>query len=286
MSVETPTGIWIGHWPAGSDEWLAARSNGLGGSEIAAVLGLSPFDSAYSLWCLKRGITGPKEATDQMRWGNYCEPSLLAWYNDFHGQIRTEVGMFRHEDRPWQLANPDAVAVDRIVEAKTSLDSDAWGKPGTAAVPPYYRCQKLWYMDVLGIDRCDLIATIRGLAPQLWTMEYDAEDAAYLREKAKDFLDLVDTGAEPEIDGHEQTYKVIRSLHPEIEPKAKWYLDDETAEPFLLACADEKASKTAKRQAAARILRAMGTAQYAYYGKQKVAIRMTTGDGDPYLKAS
>ena len=40
---------------AGTPEWHASRTRALGGSEIAAVVGLSPWQSAFGLWHLKRG---------------------------------------------------------------------------------------------------------------------------------------------------------------------------------------------------------------------------------------
>ena len=57
--LDTPTGVLIGTFSPGSEEWLAARADGLGGSEVAAVLGLSPFESRFSLWHRKAGRVGP-----------------------------------------------------------------------------------------------------------------------------------------------------------------------------------------------------------------------------------
>lgn len=286
MSVETPTGRFLGCWPHGSSEWLKARRCGLGGSEIAAVLGLSPYESAYSLWMRKRGMVGDIEATPAMEWGHYQEPALLAWYQDKHQPIQSNVGTFCHRDRSWAIANPDALADDRIVEAKSDHNPWAWGEPGTDAVPPYYRCQKLWYMDVLGYERTDLVATLNGDPPQVWTMGYDAADAAFLREKAKDFLDLVDSGIEPNIDGHEQTYRVVRQLHPQIKPGAEWFLDDETAGAYIDACRNEKTAAAEKRRTAAVILHQMGSAQHAMHGRIRIAQRQAKGDGLPYLVAA
>jgi putative phage-type endonuclease len=284
-AVETPCGIHLGTWTHNDPEWHAARLKGIGGSEISAVLGLSPFDSPYSLWCKKRGLI-TTEVTAQMRWGNYAEPALLAWYHDEIGHIAKQPGTFRHDARSYQIANPDGLRPDRIVEAKTAIAGWQWGPPGTDEAPPYYRCQALWYEDTLGLDLCDIIASLGGKAPEVWTIKYDADDAEFMREKAKDFLDLVDSGIEPDLDGHEETYRAVRALHPDIDPGAEWHLDDDKAEPFLKACADEKVAKAAKREAAARILKVMGQAQYAVHNGKRIASRQTKGAGTPFLKAA
>lgn len=45
----------------GSPEWHAFRSGGIGGSEIATVIGVNPYETAYKLWQYKTGL---KEAPD------------------------------------------------------------------------------------------------------------------------------------------------------------------------------------------------------------------------------
>ena len=46
----------LGWFEPGTSDWHAARANGIGGSEIAAVLGLSPYESRFSLWHRKKGL--------------------------------------------------------------------------------------------------------------------------------------------------------------------------------------------------------------------------------------
>ena len=53
----------------GTEEWVAQRATALGGSEIAAVLGLSPFESKFALWHRKQGIAQPTEDSPVMEWG-------------------------------------------------------------------------------------------------------------------------------------------------------------------------------------------------------------------------
>ncbi|MDQ3578214.1 MAG: YqaJ viral recombinase family protein, partial [Actinomycetota bacterium] len=61
--------MFVGDFAPGSPEWHAARAQGLGGSEIAAVLGLSPWESRFSLWHRKTGTASPVVENDIMYWG-------------------------------------------------------------------------------------------------------------------------------------------------------------------------------------------------------------------------
>jgi putative phage-type endonuclease len=68
----------IGYFEPGSAEWHAARRNGVGGSEIAAVMGLSPYESRFSLWHRKQGMVNPVDENPQMYWGKLLDPPFAA----------------------------------------------------------------------------------------------------------------------------------------------------------------------------------------------------------------
>ena len=53
--------------PKDRAEWLKAREGGIGASEVAAVVGLSKWDSPYSLFLRKTGQVPPIEENDAMR---------------------------------------------------------------------------------------------------------------------------------------------------------------------------------------------------------------------------
>ena len=57
-------------------EWLEYRRKGIGGSDVAAVLGLSPFCTARDLYCDKTGI---KPAIVECKTTNYNNQDK--WYN-------------------------------------------------------------------------------------------------------------------------------------------------------------------------------------------------------------
>ena len=76
--------VFVGNFEPGSPQWQAARARGIGGSEIAAVLGLSPWESRFSLWHRKMGLAAPVAQNDVMYWGNRLEGVIRDEFNLRH----------------------------------------------------------------------------------------------------------------------------------------------------------------------------------------------------------
>jgi putative phage-type endonuclease len=280
--------VLLGTWPAGSDEWHAARAHGLGGSEIGAAAGLSPFESRFSLWHRKAGAVGALEQTPEMEWGSRLEPAILGKFADEHPEVELvrPAGTWRHEDRPWQIANPDGlIGDDEVVEAKFSLFGDGWGEAGTADVPIHVRTQVMWYLDVLGRDRARIAVLVGGFDYREYVVEYSAVEAAELRAIGEDFLNDVALGRRPDIDEHSATYQVIKELHPEIDG-TEVVLSNATARQYMAAKARERLAKDAAREATARVADEMGTAQRATWDGMTIATRQARDGGLPYVVAA
>lgn len=280
------TAVLLGHYEPGAPDWHAARAKGIGGSEVAPILGLSPFESRFSLWHRKAGLVHPVEETPEMEWGKRLEPAILQKYRENHPELdfRLRNGTFHHADRPWQIANPDLLAVDRVVEAKHPLFDDEWGEPGTDEIPVYYRTQVLWYLDVLGVDRADLCVLIGGCDYREYTVTYDAAEAALLRDAAWEFLETVRRGERPDIDEHGATYQVIREMHPEI-TEADVDLDGDLAEAYIAARQRLKAAEEEEQLRRSLVADAMGNAKKAVWDGRTIATRQARNGGTPYVVA-
>lgn len=149
--------------PLTRPEWLEYRRKGLGGSDAAAVLGISPFRTARDLYYDKLGIV---TADDQENWvqlevGNLLEPLVARIFAKKTGlKIYQRKCMFQHPHYPWMLADldylvemPDGKTV--ILEIKTTNYNakDKWWCEGIEIVPPYYESQGRHYMAVMNLDR-------------------------------------------------------------------------------------------------------------------------------------
>jgi hypothetical protein len=117
---ELPAGQIVGWFEPGSPEaWHAARANGIGGSEISAVLGLSPHESRFSLWHRKQGLHRPVQETPKCTGARSTSPPSAP-----SSPIRTPAppspAHLRRRRRPWQIANPDRLVPSPPTAKSTS----------------------------------------------------------------------------------------------------------------------------------------------------------------------
>lgn len=213
-----------------TDQWYDTRRRGIGGSEIAAVIGISPYLSAFNLWHRKRGTFGPHVDLDNpaMNWGRRLEESIIErWFED-HEELRpAEFGLCAHGERPYQLATPDMIACEgpadthpvAVVEAKTTDSWDGWGEPGTDDVPLWYRAQALWNLDVFGVDVAYMPVLSRGKDYREYVIYRNRAargDLTFMRKAAKRFMRTVERDQAPPIDGSDSTREALWLLHPSV----------------------------------------------------------------------
>ena len=140
--------------------WHDARRKGLGGSDIAAVIGLSKWAGPMDVWSQKHGLTPPLDETNAMRRGRIFESAIANWYAEETGfEVLDGNEMPIKGPKPFMLASPDgyvsAPGGPFGLEIKTARSVDGWGESGSAGVPVYYATQAVWYMACTNIDRWD-----------------------------------------------------------------------------------------------------------------------------------
>jgi putative phage-type endonuclease len=181
--------------------WLAERRTGLGGSDIAAALGLSQYKTPYALWLDKTGrdtIAEPDdEARERMHWGTVLEDVVAREYMARTGtRVQRINATLRHPTHAWALANIDravtepgrratwsdgqarVIGASGILECKTAhamaLRGAEWGEPGTDQVPQSYYLQALWYMGITRVDRADIACLFGGQRFAVYPLAFDA----------------------------------------------------------------------------------------------------------------
>ncbi|MCM1296650.1 MAG: YqaJ viral recombinase family protein, partial [Muribaculaceae bacterium] len=175
------------------EQWLAWRRRGIGGSDVAAILGISPFRTARDIFYDKLGIA-PAEP-DEGNWvalemGNLLEDLVAKIFSRKTGfsifQIKK---MFRHAQYPFMLADVDFFATlpngeTTILEIKTTNYNarDHWWSPdGREIVPAWYETQVRHYMAVMDIDRAFLCCLYGNNEDEVIIREVK-RDAAYEEE--------------------------------------------------------------------------------------------------------
>ncbi len=133
----------------GTPEWLAARKAGVTATDIVTILGLSSYDSPYSLFWRKLGQVPDVEDNDRFRLGRFLESYAADRWAEVTGKIPLYGALYRHSIRSWQLATLDRHIDYEPVELKSWADADrsSW----EAGPPPRVRAQVLWQMDVLDV---------------------------------------------------------------------------------------------------------------------------------------
>ncbi|ALG06825.1 hypothetical protein AOZ06_07685 [Kibdelosporangium phytohabitans] len=275
----------LGSFEPGSAEWHAARATRLGASEIAAVLGLSPWESKFSLWHRKAGLVPPLEETEEMAWGRHLEAPIASRFAELHPEmIVRRTGTWVSARRTWQLANPDRLVFPRQpvrrpripLEIKFAPYGDGWGESGTDEIPVYYRCQVLQQIDVLDAPY-GLLAALVGAEYREYRIDRDANDILILRMEGEEFMgslpsELNPAGERPDIDSTSHTYRTLKALHPEIDG-GEVEIDQSLATYYRVAMEFARRAGSLEQRAKNLLLDAMGTARRAVCDGERIAIR-------------
>jgi putative phage-type endonuclease len=276
----------VGNFENQSPEWHDLRATGIGGSDIAAICRTSPWTSPFALWAKKTGrIEDTVGASEAAEWGTILEPVILDQFEQRSGlKLYRDVGTWANKERPWQLANPDAIYQDGdkfgIVEVKTSRYEDDW----TNGVPVYYRTQVQWYAQTFGFDTTIYVVALFGgskyrvfeLAADQFEMETNLAEV----QKFRTYLEL---DKQPDFDGALSTYETVRAIHPEIEPGEEIELGDLWIHTSN-ALEDEKKASAKALEMKSRVLDSLGKAKKGTYEGGVVVTRQSRNGGTPYLQ--
>lgn len=210
-------------------EWLAERRRGIGASDVAGILGLSPWASPYSVWASKVFEQDDDRDTLAMSFGRRAEAMIAPWFHELTGlYVGGEQGSWcPGPDALWQRCTIDGLVFETYetdpdgnrdplgaLEIKTTSATHAeWETDG---IPVHYQCQAQWTMHVTGLDH--LWFAVLHLAfgrPELRVYELARDQADIdLIVKAVDAFwhDHVVPGVPPDTDHHSATTYATKHL--------------------------------------------------------------------------
>lgn len=203
-------------------EVIEARKKGLGGSDIAVILGLSPWKSPTELYYEKRGEIEPADLSDNelVHFGHVLEGVVADEYSRRNNvKVERRNKMMASKEHPFMLANIDrkVVGVKKGLECKTAdrFTINNWGEPGTDEIPDYYRTQVEHYMIVTQYPEWDLAVLIGGNQYRDYHIEQDLELSEMIIEQCAKFWERVQKGLVPDLDfNHPGTLDLIKKMHP------------------------------------------------------------------------
>ena len=259
-------------------EWLEWRKNGIGGSDVAAILGISKWKSALELWLEKTGQAGDLEAENEaMEWGHIMEPVIRSHFKEVTGKKVVEIhAIMQSPEYPFMLADIDGLTEDdegnpAILEIKTASEykRSEWEDD----IPHYYQTQVQHYLSVTGLAKAYVAVLIGGNTFRLYEVDADKEVQQMLVAVEADFWSKVITRTQPGIDGSDAAKELLDKTYQggiketiSLPEGAEEYI-----EAFLLASVEEDNAKAKKQEASNKIKELMGNHDKATCGGHSVS---------------
>jgi len=211
---------------ANTEQWKQYRKTGIGASEAAAALGVSPWSTALEIYHVKRGELPEFDGNVATRWGQLLEPAVLQLFTDETGIQITGYcpGLFRHDQHHFMLATPDAIAGDGVgVETKTTMSRTEMGENGSDEAPISWWLQAQQQIAVCGFQTVYIAAAILDTRQLKWfQIDRDDEIISHLVSAERILWDQIQQGTPPEPDWeHESTAKLLRSRFPDFDATAE-----------------------------------------------------------------
>lgn len=279
----TPTGRLI--LPADADRavWLAARTHGIGSSDVPALLGVNEYRTPTHVYLDKRGEL-PDDAGEAAFWGTvHEEPVARVWAMRNRSVIR-KVGLVAHVDHPHRLTTLDRRVTEcplaedqRIpcaleVKTRSAFKAAQWH----AGPPDDVLAQMLHQISVCGYEHMHFAVLIGGNEYHQGTIRADQyADVTADIETAVDrfWFDHVRAAVPPPLTGDgDALVRMFRRMHPTRTGTVDIDRHDDALDALLDYGREQKteaAAKKAKAAAKARLLAALDDAQSALIGGER-----------------
>lgn len=215
--IQVPGGTVLG--PFERSEWLEERKKGIGGSDIAAILGLSSFTSELEVFYSKLPDAEEREPSDIMEMGRDLESFILQkWFARSEVPVGTRLYddqiLIQSDEYPWLLHSPDALLVpvgsnDAMagIEVKNTRSDQHWDP-----LPEVYMAQVQHGMLCSGWDHWTVVALVAGQRLKVVEVDADREFQGRIAVAAERFWKgHVRLNVPPEPDGSESSSRALQS---------------------------------------------------------------------------
>jgi putative phage-type endonuclease len=211
------------------DRWKQLRRSGLGASEIAAVLGESPWLSATELYAIKTGASEGDPSLDEAEhvyWGNQLEASIIEGYQHRTGRpVRRHAVLLRSVEHPWALCTLDGETGNEGGEPAWPLEIKNIGMHKAAeweeGPPRHYLLQLQQQMLVTGAEKATAAALIGGQRLVWCDVERDEVEIRRIKRAGAIFWEqCVEAGVCPKPDGSDSASRALAALYRSPNPEA------------------------------------------------------------------
>jgi len=197
------------------ETFLLDRKLGIGGSDVAPIMNLSPYSTPLDVY---RDKMNPEiiyeEESEDLKRGARVEKYILQEYCEVNGlELETNLPPFIDPEYPFMRGNIDAKVVGQnvIVEAKSTKCPIAKWEEG---IPEYYRTQVAYYAMLSNTERVDVPVLFSNWQYACFTYWRDLEYEARIRQAVIDFWNNhIVAGIPPE----PSTPAELQEVYPKIE---------------------------------------------------------------------
>jgi putative phage-type endonuclease len=213
---------WTGESVEDRAAWLARRDSLLTASDMAAVLGLSPWTGPVEVYARK--VTPPREPEpigldDPRFWGSILEQPILRAVAAYHGWKYRPGGALLVSRRYEHLGATLDAEIDRghgweDFEGKTSRISAGWDQE-QGELPTHVLIQVQHQLLVTGAGAAVVFALLQGSRPCMVEIEPSAELHAVIVEESQRFLELVKLREPPDPSASERDRRALERLYPQ-----------------------------------------------------------------------
>jgi len=179
------------------------RRNYIGGSDIAAILGMSRWKTPLKLWLEKTGEVEPDDLSENeaVQLGIELEDFVAQKFaRENNKKVRKTSQMYVHKKHPFMVAHIDRLiaGADEILECKTcaSYKQDEWEED---KIPQEYILQVIWYLGITGKKTGYIAVLIGGQKFKSKPIKFDKNLFDLMVESAKEFWECVQTKTMPAI---------------------------------------------------------------------------------------
>jgi putative phage-type endonuclease len=163
-------------------EWQDFRHNGIGGSDVSAILGLNKWKTKLQIYMEKTGQWEQDDLSDNqaVHFGNKLEQVVADEFSERTGlKVIKNNFVLQHPEHAFMFANIDREIIDPergrgVLECKTTSawNKDAWSD---SEVPKEYMVQVQHYLSVTGYEFAYIAVLIGGNNYDHWLIERDEE---------------------------------------------------------------------------------------------------------------
>lgn len=201
----TPTGVLVYDGEPHTPGWFAARRQGITGTDLPKILGLTTYGNALTVWRDKRG-EATDDAGEAAYWGTKQEPIVADRWAELNQTTVKRVGVIAHSNELWMRAS-----LDRLVGECPDSDSTFCGleiKTRNAYVAGKWRddvpddalAQVQWGLMTTGLDHMHVACLIGGQRLQSYRVDRDDELEGYLLRAATTVWEAVTDGVPPNVE--------------------------------------------------------------------------------------